>query len=315
MGRTKITDDKNNIIGTVINNWLVKKRDFTKNKLYYILECTCGCNENVSVRSDNLKRFNRKCKVLKKKLKLEKHRDREEYKTRLIGKKFGNLIVIDFGGYNKRKQILYLCECQCNNKTLIKVTYTNLVKGNKDNCGCLTSKKMSESKRKYNTYDLTGEYGIGYTSKGEEFYFDLEDYDKIKDYCWRIHDGYVETRYNDGENYKIIKMHRLIMNVTDSIIKVDHIYHEINDNRKYQLRLSTNSQNCMNHIIHSDNTSGYSGVNWDSEKSMWRARIWKEWKCYHLGYYNNLEDAVAVRDKAENIMFQEYKYKEKHNDE
>lgn len=31
-----------------------------------------------------------------------------------------------------------------------------------------------------NTYDLSGEYGIGYTTKGEEFWFDLEDYDKIK---------------------------------------------------------------------------------------------------------------------------------------
>ena len=48
--------------------------------------------------------------------------------------------------------------------------------------------------KKYNTYDLTGEYGIGYTSKDEEFYFDLEDYDKIKDYCWRITmQGYVRA--------------------------------------------------------------------------------------------------------------------------
>lgn len=36
------------------------------------------------------------------------------------------------------------------------------------------------SKHKTNTYDLTGEYGIGYTSSGDEFWFDLEDYDKIK---------------------------------------------------------------------------------------------------------------------------------------
>lgn len=31
----------------------------------------------------------------------------------------------------------------------------------------------------FNKYDLSGEYGIGYTSKGEEFYFDLEDYKKM----------------------------------------------------------------------------------------------------------------------------------------
>lgn len=27
-----------------------------------------------------------------------------------------------------------------------------------------------------NTYDLSGEYGIGYTSNGEQFYFDKEDF-------------------------------------------------------------------------------------------------------------------------------------------
>jgi len=297
-------------IGNIINNWMIKEKDLTKDRTYYILECTCGCDEQVSVRSDYLKLFNKKCKNIKNKLKREKHINREDYKTRLIGKNFSNLIVKDFAGYNKRKQILYLCECQCDNKTLINVTYTDLIKGNKDNCGCLTKKKQSESKRKYNTYDLSGEYGIGYTFKNEPFYFDLEDYDLIKDYCWSFNDeGYVQARDNCGEK-RYVKMHRLIMNIDDPDIKVDHIYHKTEDNRKSQLRLATNSQNCMNHVIRSHNTSGYSGVNWDSEKSLWRARIWKNYKCYHLGYFENINDAIAKRDYAENILFKEYKYKE-----
>ncbi|WP_368488451.1 hypothetical protein [Clostridium sp. BJN0013] len=41
-------------------------------------------------------------------------------------------------------------------------------------------------KYKYNTYDLTGEYGIGYDAKGNIFYFDLEDYDRIKDFYWAV---------------------------------------------------------------------------------------------------------------------------------
>ena len=49
-----------------------------------------------------------------------------------------------------------------------------------------------------NVYDLSGEYGIGYTLKGEEFYFDLEDYDKIKDYCWHINKKYVCTKYKNN---------------------------------------------------------------------------------------------------------------------
>ena len=32
-----------------------------------------------------------------------------------------------------------------------------------------TGKKFGGKNKKYNTYDLSGEYGIGYTSKGEKF--------------------------------------------------------------------------------------------------------------------------------------------------
>ena len=35
------------------------------------------------------------------------------------------------------------------------------------------SLKGNKNHKKYNNYDLTGEYGIGYTFKNEEFYFDL----------------------------------------------------------------------------------------------------------------------------------------------
>lgn len=45
------------------------------------------------------------------------------------------------------------------------------------------SNKGGKKNKRYNRYDLTGEYGIGYTNQGVEFYFDLEDYDKIKEYC------------------------------------------------------------------------------------------------------------------------------------
>ena len=48
--------------------------------------------------------------------------------------------------------------------------------------GYMLSEKYNP--KKYNKYDLTGKFGIGYTSKGEEFYFDLEDYDKIKNHLW-----------------------------------------------------------------------------------------------------------------------------------
>ena len=59
--------------------------------------------------------------------------------------------------------------------------------------------RSSKCNKKYNKYDLSGEYGIGWTSNtNQEFYFDLEDYDKIKDYCWIYNKG-IQPYNTSGE--------------------------------------------------------------------------------------------------------------------
>jgi len=106
----------------------------------------------------------------------------------LTDQKFERLTVIE-RDYEKEKimksrNACWKCLCICGN--YISVSSNHLKSGNVKSCGCLNSELVINRSKKYNTYNLTGEYGIGYTSKGEEFYFDLEDYDKIKDYCWCI---------------------------------------------------------------------------------------------------------------------------------
>jgi hypothetical protein len=105
-------------------------------------------------------------------------------------------------------------------------------------------------KYKQSTYDLSNEYGIGYTDiTNEKFIFDLEDYNKIKDYCWRKStNGYiVEYHYVNGK-YKIHYMHRLIANAPKGMV-VDHINHNKNDNRKSNLRICTQEQNAVMFIL------------------------------------------------------------------
>lgn len=242
--------------------------------------------------------------------------NRGEYKTRLIGQQFGLLKVLDFHGYNNHKQIVYKCECQCENKTIVYVTYTDLkTDRNKDNCGCQTKIKQKLKKKKYNEYNLTGEYGVGYTSNtNKEFLFDLEDYELIKDYCWSEHDGYVCARAIDGSKKSTIRQHRLIMGVEDISIKVDHILHNEFDNRKSQLRCCSNQQNCFNHVPHSNNYStGHNGITKIVRKRgtvKYRARIFINKKGIHLGYFDNLEDAIEARNKADIEHFGEYKLDE-----
>ena len=101
----------------------------------------------------------------------------------LSGQTFGRLKVIERNGSDKHGKALWKCICECGSEKIVIATTSQLTTSHTQSCGCLQKERTSKANKKYNSYDLSGEYGIGYTSKGKKFYFDLEDYDKIKDYC------------------------------------------------------------------------------------------------------------------------------------
>lgn len=231
----------------------------------------------------------------------------------LTGKTFGKLTVIKKMDDKVGNHIMWLCKCDCGNVKTIRGS--SLTSGESKSCGCVhrggNSRKCNNREQPtVNTYNLSGEYGTGYTSKGKEFYFDLEDYDKIKNYSWNIFDdGYVSANYHRVEDgcWTKIKMHRLVMNVTDSSIIVDHIHHNRNDNRKSQLRIVTTQQNAQNHLPYS-NRDCPSGIY--KYKDKWRAGIGIDNKILWLGIFDKYEDALQARKDAEDKYFGEFKYQE-----
>lgn len=205
---------------------------------------------------------------------------------------------------NGRKNSAWICECGCEKHTIRAVREKTLKNGKTSSCGCT----RNINKKKYNTYDLSGEYGIGYTSKDEKFYFDLEDYEKIKDYCWRIdkHGYVVTTKHN--HNPSVFGMHNIVMNCFSRENVVDHIYHKTNDNRKNNLRIVTNQQNGMNKKLPINNTSGYIGVT--KNKNKWIAQIKINGKNTRLGSYLTKNEAIQARKEAEIKYFGEYRNKD-----
>ena len=157
-----------------------------------------------------------------------------------------------------------------------------------------------------NKYNLNGEFGVGYASNtNKEFYFDLDDFYKIKDYRWAERpDGYLISM-TTGEN---IRMHRLIMNVKRDFV-VDHINHNTLDNRKENLRICNQHENSKNCIKHKNNTSGTSGVSLIKTSNRWRAYIYLNGKQINLGVYKNINDATKARKDAEIKYFGEYRCK------
>lgn len=158
-----------------------------------------------------------------------------------------------------------------------------------------------------NKYDLSGEYGIGYTSKGEPFYFDKEDYDLIKNYNWYLtSEGYVAAM----KNRKTILFHRVVMKCSAEN-EVDHIYHVLNDNRKIMLRICDDQQNALNRSLRTDNTSGKTGVSLNKRNGKWRAYITIDNKQKSLGHFSTFEEAVEIRVKAEKEIFKNFRYTER----
>lgn len=233
----------------------------------------------------------------------------------LTGQKFGRLTVQYRGPSNKNGNAQWWCLCDCqlnkpqNEQELTLVVSTSLTKGITKSCGCLQKEVASQIHSKPNKYDLSQEYGIGYTSQPDtygrfEFYFDKEDFDKIKDYTWSFSNDYLRDTKD-----RSVAMHQLILQTNNGLIP-EHIHGAAsrNDNRKSNLRPATQTQNLMNTKLRTDNTSGIKGVHWRKDTQKWTAGIRVNKKYISLGCFINFDDAVKARKEAEEKYFGEFSY-------
>lgn len=233
----------------------------------------------------------------------------------LTEQKFGRLNVKCRGPNNKSGNAQWWCLCDCqiskpkSEQELILIVGTNLTRGITQSCGCLQKEITSLIMSKPNKYDLSGEFGIGYTSTPDsygryEFYFDLEDYDKIKDYTWSFSNDYLRDTKD-----RSIAMHQIIL-PTENGFAPEHIHgaKSKNDNRKANLRSATQSQNLMNTQLRKDNTSGVKGIYWRNDTHKWSATIWVNKKYISLGCFESFDAAVKARKEAEEKYFGEFSY-------
>lgn len=218
---------------------------------------------------------------------------------------YGRLTTLYVVGKTQNRNRIWRCQCSCGN--IVDIPSGSLTTGNTRSCGCMqrdSVKQSGKDRRRLNEYNLNGEYGIGYTFIGEEFYFDLEDYDLIKEYTWSINDqGYVIT----SPNGNVIRMHMLIMK-SDGTFDIDHINHVTYDNRKTNLRKVEHYQNITYSKTYSNNTSGRKGVSYDKSRNKWMAYITYNKHNYHLGRYDNYFDAVKAREMAEKEIHKEFHF-------
>lgn len=169
-------------------------------------------------------------------------------------------------------------------------------------CGII---KGSSKKKVFHTNDRNWDfkqpedYKIIPLTKGKFAKVDNDDFEKVKNinWCYTINDYAI--------NDTLGLMHRFIMN-TPIDMDTDHINHDKTDNRKYNLRICTRSENNYNQKIRTGYTSLYKGVSWSKPLKLWLCQITFRKQLFVLGNFSSEIEAAKAYDKKAIELFGEF---------
>lgn len=224
-----------------------------------------------------------------------------------VGQRFGKLTIVEDLGYYKKegtsiKRHYAKCKCDCGKEHIARID--QLKTGQVTSCGCY-KKDICQlngiNNKKYNNFHVENKIvHVALYNSSKELICDIDDWERLKQYCWSEANGYAKTRdINTGKN---TLFHQMVMNNK----YIDHINGNGLDNRKCNLRLATKSQNAMNHKLRKDNSTGFTGVR-KLRSGNYSARIKVGGKEINLGTFSNIEDAIKTREEAEIKYFGEYR--------
>lgn len=229
----------------------------------------------------------------------------------LTGLRVGRLTVKRFSHINEHHKSIWICDCDCGNKSIPKYGDCLTRKNPTRSCGCLQrefSKRNIKEVCRYNIGKVKGNKYIEYDSyyEGRDlndnvYVIDKDDYEIVSKHTWCINDNnYFSTIIDDNKVY----LHRFILGCSsgDGAV-VDHINGERYDCRKSNLRKADYYVNSWNTIT--TNRYGAKNIRKRGNKYEVRASYYNE--VFYLGLYENIDDAIKARTDFENINYGEYR--------
>lgn len=116
--------------------------------------------------------------------------------------------------------------------------------------------------------------------------------------------------FNNVSKYIIVKLdkvdyviHRILWKMyygeINSRLDIDHIDGNKTNNKISNLRLVERFVNTRNQKLRNINTSGYKGIHFDNKRLKWMVQISFNGRQEYLGSFENKEDAIICRKKAE----------------
>ena len=144
--------------------------------------------------------------------------------------------------------------------------------------------------------------------------YEVSNYGNIRN----IKSGRILKEQRDKLGYHIVGLfidkkqipklvHRLVaetfLDNLDTKRCVDHIDNNPSNNNISNLRYATHKENRQNSKISACNTTGTKGVTFDKKMNKFRVQFYIDGKLKHLGYFNDIEDAIQCRIIKANQVF------------
>ncbi len=230
----------------------------------------------------------------------------------LTGQRFGRLTVIKRAenriSQAGKPEICWKCVCECGNTVVVRGG--SLRSGRTLSCGCLQKERTHQSKKKYNSFRISGD--VVYVKMANSDHEMIVDKDiwfsGASKYCWDFHkSGYA---YSTDKNGKTIRFHVWAFPDCPKGLVRDHIDGNRLNNTRANIRFITQANNMKNLKTCRRNTSGHKGVSWMNSKRKWRATIFANGRHVHLGLFSDINDAITARKAAEIKYFGEYRRKD-----
>lgn len=265
------------------------KSDKKGGQEFYNVRCSCGYETVIG--KTRLLNNPQKCRMCRgKAYAIMMYEKRKEQ----IGKTINGFLIIDVVPQKSTNSVAsYLAECTiCGDRRVRTISSMK----------CKHGERCAYCPPNYE-FVIENNVATGYLPDGTQFLIDAEDISLVSKNHWYVNGGgYLFRR--DRKTREPFKLHRVILGLSsDSDMVVDHINHNKLDNRKCNLRVVTQAENCMNNIQKCSNTIGYTGVKLSKSGRSFISRIEKGGVKYELLRSSCIEDAAQAYNVAADYLF------------